>query len=264
MNRPKVVTINSASLDGRLAISPDALLLYGDPRWQAIETWGAPAPADTAYARLKAIHQPQATLEGSGSFVRPGAEPEPLPPFEGDPATLYRDFLPEAVVGRPDHQGWFAAVDGRGRVRQWIKDGGVFGEEWTGWHLLVLVAHHTPPEYLATLRGEVIPYLVAGEDGEHVDLGLALSKMQSELGITSLLSTAGGQLNGALLRAGLVDEVNVEFLPAVVGGFETPALFDGPVLAAGREPVRLELISADAPAGGRAWLRYRVVRQEGA
>jgi riboflavin biosynthesis pyrimidine reductase len=57
---------------------------------------------------------------------------------------------------------------------------------------------------------------------------LALKKMRSLLGVEKLISTAGGRLNGALLRAGLVDEINVEYLPAVIGGRQTPSLFDAP------------------------------------
>jgi len=252
MAKPKVVTFNVASLDGRIAASRDRLLMWGDERWQTL------GEAGDAYRWLKALHQPQASLEGSGSLVREEDEPEPLPLVDGDASHLYDDYLPEPVTGRPGHRGWFTAVDGRGRVRNWIKDGAAFGEEWQGWHTLVLACHATPAAYLAYLRREAIPYLVAGS--ERVDLGLALDKLGSRLGVTTLLSTAGGRLNGALLRAGLVDEVNVELLPGVVGGLDTPSLFDSPALGPEENPVRLELISALVPgAGGQVWLRYRTV-----
>ena len=47
--------------------------------------------------------------------------------------TLYRDFLPDAVVNRPGQCGWFTMVDSRGRVRWGYKEWP--GEEWAGWHL---------------------------------------------------------------------------------------------------------------------------------
>jgi riboflavin biosynthesis pyrimidine reductase len=196
-------------------------------------------------------------LEGSGSFVRETDEPAPLPPADEDVAALLQDFLPEAVVQRSGHRGWFIVVDGRGRVRDWMKDGAVFGEGWQGWHLLVLVARNTPAPYLSYLQRESIPYLVAGQD--QVDLTLALEKLAERLGVTCVLSTAGGRLSGALLRAGLVDEVNVELLPAIIGGIDTSSLFDSPVLAADEPPARLRLLSAQVQASGRIWLRYQVV-----
>jgi 2,5-diamino-6-(ribosylamino)-4(3H)-pyrimidinone 5'-phosphate reductase len=251
MNRPKVVLLNSASVDGRLAMSPDALLLFGDERWQAIEG----GKSFNVFEWLKSTHNIQATLEGSGSFIRRGEDPEPLPLVEGDSQQLYADFLPDVVLQREGHRGWFTAVDGRGRIRWMYKD--EFPDEvWRGWHLLVLTCGGTPAEYLAYLQREMIPYLVAGK--ERVDLRVALEKMRSRLGVTSVLSTAGGRLNGALLREGLVDEINIELLPAVIGGTETPSLFTSPDLEPGEWPVQLALISAQVQAGGQVWLRYEV------
>ncbi|MEJ2551126.1 MAG: dihydrofolate reductase family protein [Anaerolineales bacterium] len=251
MERPKVIVLNSASVDGRLAMSPDSLLLFGDERWQSIEG----GDRFNVFEWLKTTHNVQATLEGSGSFVRRGEHPDPLPPIEGDPQHLYADFLPNTVLQREGHRGWFTAVDGRGRIRWMYKD--EFPDEaWRGWHLLVLTCSATPAEYLTYLRRETIPYLVAGKS--RVDLRTALGKMHSRLGVTSLLSTAGGILNGALLRDGLVDEINIEFLPAVIGGTDTPSLFTAPDLESGEWPIQLELISTQVQSGGQIWLRYRV------
>ena len=49
--RPLVVTVNSASADGRLAAAADTPLLFGDPRGQALEEWSTPPDADGAYRR---------------------------------------------------------------------------------------------------------------------------------------------------------------------------------------------------------------------
>jgi riboflavin biosynthesis pyrimidine reductase len=251
MTRPRVIVHSVASVDGRMTISPDTLLLFGDERWQAVAGSG-----DDAYQRIKALYAPQAMLEGSGSFMLEGTTPDPLPPVDGDPAPLYEDSLPDSVVHRPGQRGWFTAVDGRGRLRGMMKE---FPDpEWEGWHLLVWVSTKTPPEYLASLRSATIPYLVAGAN--RVDLAAALAKMKEKLGVTCLVSTAGGKLNGALLRAGVVDEVSVEFFPALIGGTDTPSLFDSPALKADEMPTPLKLLAVKELDGGRVWLRYEVVR----
>lgn len=251
MNKPKVVVYQIASVDGRLALSPDKLMMFGDDRWTAVA-----GSSTEVWESLKAIHQPQAVLEGSGSFVLEGQTPDPLPPVEGDPAPLYQDFLPEKILNRSGHQGWFTAVDSRGRIRWMYKE---FPDEaWAGWYLLVLVSRRTPPEYLAYLRREDIPYLVAGD--ERVDLGGALDKMGTLLRVTTMISTAGGKMNGALLRAGLVDEVNIDVFPALIGGTATPSLFDSPELRPDESPTRLKLVAAQVRAGDHVWMRYEVVR----
>ena len=124
--------------------------------------------------------------------------------------------------------------------------------------LIVLVARATPAEYLGFLRREGICYLVVG--GRRVDLTAALRRMRERLGATCVVSTAGGGLNGALLAAGLVDELDLIVLPAAVGGLDTPSVFDGPALPEGASPTRLRLLSMHAEADGLLRLRYATRR----
>jgi riboflavin biosynthesis pyrimidine reductase len=253
MDRPKVVILQTASADGRLAVSKNKPLLYGDERWQALEQ----IEGFNIFDWLREHHQTRTTLEGSNSFVSKGMPGKPLPPFEGDSAPLYQDFLPQSILERTGHRGWFTAVDGRGRIRWMYKDGYPGEPGWEGVHALVWAHRNTPTEYLAYLQRETIPYLIAGEGP--VDLQLALTKMKSELRIECIISTAGGILNGALLRAGLVDEINLDILPAVIGGSDVPTLFAGKTLKEDEWPVPLKLLSSQVEDSGRIWLRYEVV-----
>lgn len=240
MSRPWVVVHNQASLDGRISIAPNVLLLHGDERWASLSDGADP------YARLMREYAPDAVLEGSGSFV---AEGEGLPSHVTVPrdhaATLHHDFLPERVVDRLGHRGWFVVVDGRGRVRWQFKE--YPSPDWAGWHLLVLACARTPAGYLEYLRDEGIPYVVAGD--EHVDLAATLERLGERLAVRRILATGGGRLHGALLRAGLVDEVDLELAPVLIGGDTTPTLFDGRPMRPDEWPVRLEITDLAAQAG---------------
>jgi len=254
MTRPRVVIHAVASIDGRMSLGPNRTGFddVGDERWQAI--WSSGESGDERLRRLEHLHRPQVFLEGSGSFVREGDDLAPLPPYEGDSQPLYEDYLPEATVQGPAHRGWFAVVDGRGRLRSGVKE----FDGWPGWRVLHLVSYGVPPEYLAYLQREGVPYLIAGES--RVDLERILQKLAARLRVECVVSTAGGRLNGALLRAGLVDEINIEFLPGVIGGLNTPSLFDSPDLEPDEWPTRLKLLAAQVEASGRVWLRYQTIR----
>lgn len=244
MDRPRVITLSIASADGRMAVSRATPILHGDPRWNAL-----PDAQDIVCQVVREV-APTANLEGSGSFVPDDVLPGQAPvPARRAPA---HDFLPPASVAQAEGRGWFAVVDGRGRVRWSIKVGP--SEPYLGWPLLVLACEVTPPDYLAFLRAEGIAYLVSG--GERVDLAAALAKMKEVLGVERVLSTAGGRLSGALLRAGLVAEVNVVLLPALIGTHDAPRLFEATPLGKDERPLRLRLISATTYADGRVWLRY--------
>ncbi|MBN1270401.1 MAG: RibD family protein [Kiritimatiellae bacterium] len=253
MNRPHVIVHTVASADGRvsLGVNRTGFEDVADPRWQAI--WSSDVTLEESVRNLVALHKPQVMLEGSGSFAKEGEGLQPLPPAEDDPARLYEDYLPDAVVCAPGRCGWFAAVDGRGRLRAGMKE----FPGWDGWHTLHLVSHGAPPEYLAHLQRLEIPYLIAGR--KHVHLKAVLEKMKARLGVDRVVCTAGSRLNGALLRAGLVDEISLVLLPAVIGGTRTPTLFRSPDLGPDAWPARLKLLSATGEPGGRVCLRYEVL-----
>jgi riboflavin biosynthesis pyrimidine reductase len=239
-DRPRIIVHATVSVDGRLTVAPDVLIMSGDQRFLSLV-------GEDPYQRLMREYRPDALLAGSGSFVPRDAGPANLPPADRDAIEQTDDFLPDAVVRRPGHRGWFAVVEGRGRVRWEFKE--FPGEDWQGWHLLVLVARSTPLPYLAFLRRESIPYLVAGE--ERVDLPLAVGRLGDELGVRAIVATGGSRLSGALLRTGMIDELDVDLLPALFDGEQTPILFGRPPLGPEEQPVRLGLIRcSERPDGG--------------
>jgi hypothetical protein len=175
-DRPKVVSCNIESVDGRLTIAPGVQLLFGEERWSAITGDCDP------YRWMVDVHDPQLFLEGSGSFVAADASAVAYPPGDRDGALLDEHFLPGAVVDVPGRR-WMAVVDGRGRVqlqfREWPDPA------WSGWHALMIVSRAVDPAHLAWLRGQGIPYLVAALNGtnEQVENAAEIG-MEHNLGLT--------------------------------------------------------------------------------
>lgn len=246
-NRPCVIMQMSASIDGRIAFGPgltmfdkhpaDDLLPDAGPLWEKVTD-----SINTEWSF-------QGIMMGSGSVERENSSLRELPVFVGDAQALYVDFLPEEVVATT--QTWYILVDGRGRCRSGYK-----ATENPGGHILHLVSHSVPAEYLAFLRREDIPYLIGGQ--EHADLVGALHKLHAILGVRVMLLWGGGTLNGAMLRAGLIDEIHLILQPLLIGGHRTPSLADCNDLSSDEQPAVLELVSAEVQEGGYLWLHYKV------
>lgn len=114
MVRPRVVTGNIATLDGRIAASPSV------PSWRD-ERWAPIWEAGFELIDFAKLHGASVTLEGSNSFVpremgsKSGAEGAP-------PGRLHEDYLPRGVIQRFDR--WMVVVDSRGRIAWTQTDGG--------------------------------------------------------------------------------------------------------------------------------------------
>jgi riboflavin biosynthesis pyrimidine reductase len=234
----QLVTFSIASLDGRIAVS-GSTPAWLDSTWKPLEHF---EPVD-----VMALHKARLSLEGSNSFTARSAGPADFGDYAGRKVPG-GDFLPSSLRS---HQGrWLVVVDSRARVR-WTTF------EMRGTKLAVLLAAATPGPYRAFLREHGVPYFEAGL--ERVDLSAALARLAAVFAVSGIISDAGGVLNGALLRAGLVDEVDVQFLPAIVGQARAPAIFEGFDLGTLGAPALLELVSAEARPDGSIFTRYTVL-----
>ena len=118
-----------------------------------------------------------------------------------------------------DRRPLLAVVDGRGRVRRWsvFQAGPVPGA--AGLRSSPRASSGAHRDYLASRNVDILE----SPASERVDLALALDRLARDYGVRRIRVDSGGRLNGALLRAGLVDEVHLLVCPWLAGGVE-PAL----------------------------------------
>ena len=219
--KPKVILHNAVSLDGRLDwFTPDIGLFY----------------------ELTGRWREDVTLVGCDTMLEqvdalPPASPNlPQPPDPDDTRPL------------------LAVVDSRGRLRQLHRLRGT--PYWR--EVVALCSRSTPVEHRTYLDDHRIETIVAG--AHKVDLAVALEELHNRHGIQTARVDSGGQLNGALLRAGLVDEVSVLVHPALVGGQSPRSLYRAPDLDSAVGVIKLRLADSQTLKDGIVWLRYEVDR----
>lgn len=91
--------------------------------------------------------------------------------------------------------------------------------------IIVLTTARAPSSRLKQLRAQNSEVRVFGQD--EVDLPAALRWLKRARGVRRLLCEGGGELNDALFRAGLVDEVHLTICPKIFGGRKAATIADG-------------------------------------
>jgi 2,5-diamino-6-(ribosylamino)-4(3H)-pyrimidinone 5'-phosphate reductase len=162
---------------------------------------------------------------------RPPPHPPVAPAGPGRPREDY--------VAPGEHESVAFAIDPSGRLA-WESN------DIDGDHVVAILSERVSDAYLALLRDRGVSYLLAG--GRDVDLALALEKIGERFGVRTLMLEGGGRINGAMLRAGLIDEVSLLVAAVADGRVGTPALFD--IDGDDVTPHRLALDSAERRADG--------------
>ena len=91
--------------------------------------------------------------------------------------------------------------------------------------VIVLVSRRALRARIARLREVATEVRIFG--GREIDLDAALRWLRSEWGVKRLLCEGGAELNDALFRAGLVNEVHLTVCPRIFGGRQAPTISDG-------------------------------------
>ncbi len=167
------------------------------------------------------------------------------------PATTAEKFPRENWFARRDAKAFGIVLDAHGKIGWGRSDIG-------GDPIVVVLTESVPDAHLAGLRGEGVSYIFAGKS--EIDLTLTLDILNRELGVKRLLLEGGGSANGAFLRAGLVDELNLILCPAVDGARGAPIVFDSTEAESEqRAPVTAMTLESTRPLGdGVLLLRYLI------
>lgn len=176
---------------------------------------------------------------------------------EHEPAAERTDgSTPAPFVG--DRQGRKLAVvfDPKGKLH--YEESGLP----TGEHLVAVLSPKVGDAYLEGLRKAGVSYVFAAD--EKAPLASGLAAVETTFDAHFLLLEGGGVINGAFLKAGLIDEISIVVYPAVDGLSGVSSIFEYKG-AEGEKPAQgqhLKFISAETLAGGAVWLRYSVVKEK--
>lgn len=129
--------------------------------------------------------------------------------------------------------------------------------EVDGDHVVLLVTERATNDYLAHLQAAGVSYLFCGRT--EIDLRTALRKLGSAFRLRKLMLQGGGKFNGAMLHAGLVDEISHITVPAADGGMDISSMFDIPGKPPAKAAATLRLFSHKTLPGGAVWCKYKVV-----
>ena len=134
----------------------------------------------------------------------------------------------------------------------------------TGEHVTAVLSSEVSDVYLYELQQQGISYVFADvQDDETAMLKSALDRIQLMFPhVQLLLLEGGGTINGAFLKAGLIDELSLIVCPLLDGAAEVQNFvnYHGPADPRPGAGQRLELLEHELFAGGTLYLRYRIDR----
>jgi len=127
-------------------------------------------------------------------------------------------------------------VSGRGTINAQAE---VFRHRFSP--IIVLTSELIPRKKLLQLQSIADEVKVIGEDG--IDFDAALRWLRAKWNVKRLLCEGGGEVNSALFKAGLVDELHLTIAPVIFGGRAAPTLADGTGVERLAHAAHLRLVS---------------------
>lgn len=237
MNRPKVICHMMASVDGRIVV----------------QQWTAPSGTDKgnlvkSYGMINTQLAAEAIIEGRKTvqedFVHGTFD------YEKYPAAS--EFKTHKVSHTSER--FFVVVDPQGKIS--YEENNIREND-----VIAVLSEQVSDEYLSHLREKGVSYLFAGSDGR--DLQKMLEVLKEDFSVETALLQGGGIINGAFLKAGMIDELSLMIYPGIDGLAGSASVFDF-----FEEEDRhfltnqsLELVSCQPLDNGVVWLNYRLNRK---
>lgn len=221
--KPKVIVNVFSSIDGRITTAPEHNVL----EWTAK---GIDGSANEVTHQLYDELDCDGMVSGSESLIVWGND--------------WVDI--EKGIYEPKKSEAYIVFDGKGRMN-WNQTEG----------LIVVTKENVNEHYIEQLKEKGISYIQAGK-GDHIDLQQALQKLHDR-GFKRIGLSGGGSINGAFLRAGLIDEISLVIAPLAIGGRTTPTVFDCDDLTSIAGAAKLKLLQTKLLGNeGAVWLHYAV------
>ena len=206
--------------------------------------WTPSFDAAGAYERLHAELDGDGWLVGRTTGEEFNERDDPYPAYDGPPIPREDWF----AVERADT--WAVVMDAHGKIA-WGTP------EVSGDRLCVILTREVTDSHLAGLRADGVSYIFGGDT--EINLPAVLETLGGRLGIKRLLMEGGGHANGAMLAAGLIDELHLVVAPHVDGSRSSPSLFDVDGVEERPLPLKAMMLeSHELLEGGRMLLRYRL------
>ena len=223
--RPFVLVNMAMTADGKIATANRAVTTFGSPR-DLRHLYELRATADAVMAGARTIEETNAKLGPGGARyqrlrLRRGLDEFNLRIIVSGSASID----PGAAIFRHRFSPIILLTTGRASVGK-----------------------------LRRLRTLADDLLICGE--QQIDFDKALRHLRQKWNVRRLLCEGGGELNDALFRAGVVDELHLTICPRVFGGARSPTIADGPGVARLADAAELKLISCKR-VGDELFLAFR-------
>lgn len=202
MDRAKVIIHMFMSIDGKI-----------DGDWDGLP--GDKVSGD--YYDDQLFKLGTANANGSNTIVMYAATGHPdLSKYDGQNIE-YQDWIPDNLKATT----WDVSFDRTGRAG-WEKN--YFPYAGRKNRAIEVVTKQTTKNYLAFLQSMEIPYLVCGEN--EINFAESLVKLKKYFDIKTMVLGGGALINGAFLKAGLVDQISLVVAPYVSGDTSKKGTFD--------------------------------------